>query len=56
MQIFLDTANTEEIQKGFEFGIVDGITTNSSPVARKKRNFLPQVNKPYLKDWVKVNT
>ena len=28
MKIFLDTADTEAIKKGYETGLVDGITTN----------------------------
>ena len=43
MQIFLDTANTEEIQKGLEFGIIDGVTTNPTLIAREKREFLPLI-------------
>jgi transaldolase len=39
MKIFLDTANTDEIRRGLEFGIVDGVTTNPSLVAREKRPF-----------------
>jgi transaldolase len=39
MKIFLDTANIEEIRKGAEYGIVDGITTNPSLVAKEGRDF-----------------
>jgi transaldolase len=35
MKIFLDTANLEEIQRGVEWGIVDGVTTNPSLIARE---------------------
>lgn len=35
MKIFLDTANLEEIQKGVEWGIVDGVTTNPSLIAKE---------------------
>ena len=30
MKIFLDSANVEEIQKAYDWGIVDGVTTNPS--------------------------
>ncbi len=30
MKIFLDTANIDEIRKGVEWGLVDGVTTNPS--------------------------
>ncbi|MBN1585972.1 MAG: fructose-6-phosphate aldolase [Candidatus Omnitrophica bacterium] len=39
MKIFLDTANVEEIRKGADWGIVDGVTTNPSLVAREGRDF-----------------
>ena len=40
MRIFLVTANTGEIHKGLGFGIVDGVATDLSPIARRKREFL----------------
>ena len=39
MKIFLDTANIEEIRKAAELGLVDGITTNPSLIAKEKDNF-----------------
>jgi transaldolase (EC 2.2.1.2) len=36
MKIFLDTANVEEIREAASWGIVDGVTTNPSLVAREK--------------------
>ena len=38
MKFFLDTANTEEIKKGLEMGLVDGVTTNPSLLAKEKRD------------------
>ena len=35
MKIFLDTANLEEIKKYVEWGIVDGVTTNPSLIAKE---------------------
>ncbi len=35
MKIFLDTANLEELQKGAAWGIVDGVTTNPSLIAKE---------------------
>lgn len=35
MQIFLDTANLEEIKKYTDWGVIDGITTNPSLVAKE---------------------
>jgi transaldolase len=37
MKFFLDTANIEEIRAGAELGIVDGVTTNPSLVAKEGR-------------------
>lgn len=42
MKLFLDTANIEEIKAGVELGVVSGVTTNPSLVAREKRP-LPDV-------------
>jgi transaldolase len=38
MKFFIDTANVEEIKKGLEMGLVDGVTTNPTLLAREKRN------------------
>jgi len=39
MKIFLDTANLDEIRQGVSLGVVDGITTNPTLVAKEKRPF-----------------
>jgi transaldolase len=39
MKFFLDTGSVDEIRKGLELGLVDGITTNPSLVAREGRSF-----------------
>jgi transaldolase len=39
MKIFLDTANVEEIREIQSWGILDGVTTNPSLVAREGRDF-----------------
>ena len=39
MKIFIDTANIEEIKAAAEFGIVDGVTTNPSLIAKENRGF-----------------
>lgn len=46
MKIFLDTANLEEIEKGLKQGILSGITTNPSLIAKEpKADFLAHVKK-----------
>lgn len=39
MKFFIDTANLEEIKTASEWGLVDGVTTNPSLVAKEKRDF-----------------
>ncbi|MEP7152966.1 MAG: fructose-6-phosphate aldolase [Nitrospira sp.] len=39
MELYLDTANMKEIQEGANLGLIDGVTTNPSLVAREGRNF-----------------
>ncbi|MCD6129827.1 MAG: fructose-6-phosphate aldolase [Deltaproteobacteria bacterium] len=39
MKFFIDTANIEKIREYAELGIVDGVTTNPSLVAKEGKNF-----------------
>jgi transaldolase len=39
MKFFIDTANIQEIKDGLALGMVDGVTTNPSLVAREKKDF-----------------
>jgi transaldolase len=39
MKFFIDTANPDEIRKGVEMGVVDGVTTNPSLVSKENRDF-----------------
>ena len=39
MKFFIDTANIEEIKKGLELGMVDGVTTNPSLISKEQRTF-----------------
>lgn len=38
MKFFIDTANIGEIRKGLEMGLVDGVTTNPSLLAKEKKD------------------
>jgi transaldolase len=40
MKIFIDTANIEQIKEVASWGILDGVTTNPTLVAREKRKFV----------------
>lgn len=39
MQLFLDTANVDEIRQAAEWGVISGVTTNPSLIAREGRDF-----------------
>ena len=38
MKFFLDTANIEEIREGATLGVVDGVTTNPSLIAKSGKS------------------
>ncbi len=40
MKFFIDTANLDEIRQGVDMGMVDGVTTNPSLVAREDKPFI----------------
>lgn len=42
-KIFIDTANVEEIKKANDLGVVDGVTTNPSLIAKEGRDFIEVV-------------
>jgi len=39
MKFFIDTGNIEEIKEGLRLGMVDGVTTNPSLVAKEQKDF-----------------
>ena len=43
LKIFLDTANLDELKTGASWGIVDGVTTNPSLIAREGRPIEEQI-------------
>ncbi len=38
MKFFIDTANVEEIRKAWELGVIDGVTTNPSLIAKEGKD------------------
>ena len=48
MKIFLDTANLDELRKGADWGIVDGVTTNPSLIAKEGNPIEDQIAKIWL--------
>ncbi len=45
MKFFLDTANLDELKKGANWGIVDGVTTNPTLIAREGRPLEEQIRR-----------
>lgn len=43
MDFFLDTADIDEIKTGLEWGMVDGVTTNPTLIAKQGKPYLPTV-------------
>lgn len=44
MKIFIDTANVDDIKKANDWGIVDGVTTNPTLVAKEGKDFKALIN------------
>jgi transaldolase len=45
MKFFLDTANLDELKKGVELGLVDGVTTNPTLIAKEGNAIEDQIRK-----------
>jgi transaldolase len=45
LKIFLDTANLDELKKGADYGIVDGVTTNPTLIAKEGIAIEDQIKK-----------
>ena len=43
MKLFIDTANSEEIKKANEMGVICGVTTNPTLIAKESKNFVEVV-------------
>jgi transaldolase len=43
MRLFLDTANLDEIREGVRWGVLRGVTTNPTHIAKEQQDFLPLV-------------
>ena len=40
MKLFIDSGNVEEIKKAYALGVIDGVTTNPSLIAKEGRDFM----------------
>ena len=47
MKIFIDTANIDEIREVNSWGVLDGVTTNPSLIAKEGRNFIEVIAEIY---------
>jgi len=45
MRLFIDTANLEEIRKANSYGVLDGVTTNPTLLAKEKKDPITQLKK-----------
>ena len=43
MKFFLDTANTDEIRRAVKLGVIAGITTNPTLIAKEGKEFFPTI-------------
>jgi len=43
MKLFIDTANIDEIKEASRLGLIDGVTTNPTLIAREGKQFMPLV-------------
>ncbi len=43
MKIFLDTANIDEIRQAHSWGVIDGVTTNPSLIAKNGKDFIQTI-------------
>ena len=44
MKLFIDTANLKEIREANSWGIIDGVTTNPTLIAKENQEFLPLIH------------
>jgi transaldolase len=50
MRLFIDTASLDEIREGVDLGLVDGVTTNPSLIAKERGDDAPGGGKAHYKD------
>ena len=54
MKFFIDTANVEEIKKANDMGVICGVTTNPSLIAKEGKDLLIGFNPKFLIDALRV--
>jgi len=43
MQLYLDTANLDAIKKALEYGVISGVTTNPTSIAKEGAQIIPRI-------------
>ena len=51
MKFFIDTANVEEIKKANDMGIICGVTTNPSLIAKEGKDFNEVIQMKTMKKY-----
>ena len=51
MKIFIDTANIEDVRKANDMGVICGVTTNPSLIAREGRDFFEVIKEIAYCGW-----
>ena len=51
MKLFLDTANVDEIRKANEMGVICGVTTNPSLIAKEGRDYAETLKEICRLSW-----
>ena len=51
MKFFIDTANIEEIKEGLSLGMVDGVTTNPTLIAKEKKGAFLSTANHWIMTW-----
>lgn len=54
MKFFIDTANLADIKKAYKMGVLSGVTTNPSLVAKEGVKFEDRIEEIY-KQYLKLN-
>ena len=47
MKLFVDTANVDEIRQANDMGVICGVTTNPSLIAKEGRDFVDYCRRSY---------
>ena len=52
MRFFIDTANVEDIRKANDMGVICGVTTNPTLIAKEGRDFNEVIKQLHLREFL----